>query len=329
VQRLELAGLRSVAAEFSPGTRRGEAAGFLQLSPTPRRRGELGDGTAIPIEAPPFPMEEGLQASAPAASSDDGLEHVDARGLADMGEDGGAVFVADVASSPLGLNGARAADEAASALDMRRRDLRRQRVALDELRKQWKADLNRLQAGGTVQGQAVLDEIRAVLDERTAGLNRLIDEQRVLERALLRQRSGSVKQPVASAELKEGADGVAAKTFKVRPDTGGVITLRADAPLLSWGSPTEEMVLMSRWQHLLSPSHQSATVRPKSARASYGASPRSASGDRHTGHWSRRTRASRDVVDQHLQFLKRSFQPDSLGVRPLSARASTRFQMGI
>ena len=136
--------------------------------------------------------------------------------------------------------------EAASALDTRRRELRRERASLEELRKQWKSDLHRVQASGSVQAQAVLNEIRAVLDERTASLNKLIDEHRVLERALLVQRSGN--KPRALWSELDGVEAIAAKSLKVRPDTGGVITPSNRADVQAVAAPSEDKDLMRRRQ---------------------------------------------------------------------------------
>lgn len=314
LQRLELAGLRAAVSELTPsGSRRSEAAALTQLSSTPRRR-----GGEVTHDVPPLPVDLLAEADSPLRAAQG---HLQAMALTEgtavaegkdggFGVDDGGCSAADVGSPLRESHATRVMGEAASALDARRRELRCERTALEELRKQWKSDLHQAQAGGSVQAQAVLNEIRTVLDERTSSLNKLIDEHRVLERALLMQSSGSKAEP-------DGAEGTAARNFKVRADTGGAITPSARLDV--------EEDLMRRWQNLLSPgqtqrSATGASARPKSARPSHAASPHSASGDRCLS--SRRTRASRDVVDQHLNWL-RSFQRESR--RPLSARASTRY----
>jgi len=342
LQRLELAGLRAVVAEFTPTANRHNEPTLVQLSSTPRRRGELVDGSAVPMEVPPLPMSslgsaqpeldgmEQIRDMVPAGRSEERLDTYAGTNIKEAGVDGaveGSACIADNARLPLGtLADVRALGEATSTLDSRRRELRRERCALEELRKQWKSDLHRVQAGGSVQAQAVLNEIRFVLDDRTVNLNKLIDEHRVLERALSVQRGGN--KPHALSAGLDTVDSIAAKTLKVRPDTGGAITpsSRNTAPTAAFAATTHDLDLLQRWRNLLSIGHQSpSSARPKSARAAYSASPRSSpGGERYVASLGRRTRNSRDMVDQHLSWL-RNFQNET-GARPHSARASTRFQ---
>jgi len=334
LQRLELAGLRAVVAELTPSNnRQSEGGALLQLAGTPRRRGELPDAAALQLEVPHFPD------SSPrgrALSSEEALDIVD-RGpeVAEAKEGDAGKFaedgaMADIAASPFGSD-AHVLGEAAAALDTRRRELRRERTALEELRRQWKSDSNRIQSSGSVQAQTVLADIRAVLDERTANLNKMIDEHRVLERAVMMHRSVG-KSPAFAADLE--AEGLAStnKPFKVQADTGAVITpssTRPNTPAMALSSPSHELDLIQRWQHLLSSGHQStSSSRPKSARAHCGASPRSSSSDKYAANWNRRARTSRGMIDQHLLWM-RTFQRDHREIgsgRPLSARASTRFR---
>jgi len=246
----------------------------------------------------------------PAVSSDE------AGDTADGAEGHGRGGASNRFASPRGDDRA-AVGDAVIGLDARRRELRRERAALEDLRRQWKLDLQKLQvSGGNAQAHAVLADVRDALGERALALNRAIDDHRALERALSARKRDRL---AGDADCIEG--GAPRAFVKPRADTGGVVTPRAGASTLLHG---EEVDIMRRWQTLLSPD-AAGYGRPRSARGSIlGLSPRTSTADRHLASWGRRTRTSRDMIDHHLQWL-RGFQRDVTSSRPASARAHYRW----
>eukprot|EP00931_Biecheleriopsis_adriatica_P108476 TRINITY_DN827_c0_g1_i1.p1 TRINITY_DN827_c0_g1~~TRINITY_DN827_c0_g1_i1.p1 ORF type:complete len:1806 (-),score=585.02 TRINITY_DN827_c0_g1_i1:63-5480(-) len=217
------------------------------------------------------------------------------------------------------------ASEALAALDSRRRELRRERAALEELRRQWKLDSHRLRSvGGTAQSQALLNEARIALDERAAVLNRAIDEFRSLERALTQKQGGRSRRnrtPPAHGENgglgPVGSNTAAAALKAARGDTGGAATPRSVSGGANWGMPCEEADVIRRWQQILGPDlNSAAAMPPRSARGSSNAGDRLRSYSPLSG---RRSRASREAVDQHLNWLN-NFSREVASARPASAR---------
>lgn len=198
-------------------------------------------------------------------------------------------------------------------LELRRRELRRERANLDELRRQWKNDAQRVRVGGGAQSHVVLNDVKGLLDERTSALNRAIDEVRGLERAVsAHQRNRRSHSP--------GLDMDVVDRFG---DTGGAFTSRIGG-ISAGAMAAEEANIVRRWQNLLSSDASSSYNagqythrRPRSA-----ASPRS-SADRQLASYGRRNHSSRDTYDQHLHLLQ-GFRRDVLATRPASARAHCR-----
>eukprot|EP00933_Yihiella_yeosuensis_P037266 TRINITY_DN31163_c0_g1_i1.p1 TRINITY_DN31163_c0_g1~~TRINITY_DN31163_c0_g1_i1.p1 ORF type:complete len:763 (-),score=223.18 TRINITY_DN31163_c0_g1_i1:74-2362(-) len=179
--------------------------------------------------------------------------------------------------------------EASPVLESRRKELRKERIALEELRRQWKIDLQRMRNVGGGSAQGILQEVRSVLDARAAALNRSIDELRGLERAhMLQSKQGRARQT-------RTPDGLKTKSAR-EPETD----------------------LLKRWQGMLG--LQAAAA----AHSSRGSPSR---GDRIRSNSpgplsSRRSKTSREAVDHHLHWLYNFSREAAHGGRPASARGT-------
>lgn len=190
-----------------------------------------------------------------------------------------------------------------------KKELRRERAALEELRQQFKADSQRMRASGSAAfGQALLKEVKTALDERASALNRAIDDFRAMQ---------------GGSRVRGGRGSSTA-----RGDTGGASTPTPRSAGVG-AVPAEEADVIRRWQHLLGPGSlagaASTTPVPRSARGL-----RQSSRDSHerirsnSPVSSRRSRATREAVDQHLHWLY-NFSRDNVSSRPASARGSRAF----
>jgi len=187
--------------------------------------------------------------------------------------------------------------EALGSVESRRRELRRERAALEELRRQWKADAQRVRATGGGQAQAVLQSVRSMLDERASTLNRSIKELRALERSSAARRSGGGLKSSTSPGIVDRRE----------PSSGDL----AAGDVLSVG----EAELLRRWRQRLSPGRSTYSApggggyydRPLSAGA---AGRRSARGP------------SREAIDYHLQHLRSFSRDGGYAGRPWTARGS-------
>eukprot|EP00929_Paragymnodinium_shiwhaense_P080209 TRINITY_DN4181_c0_g2_i1.p1 TRINITY_DN4181_c0_g2~~TRINITY_DN4181_c0_g2_i1.p1 ORF type:complete len:2085 (-),score=719.12 TRINITY_DN4181_c0_g2_i1:212-6466(-) len=195
--------------------------------------------------------------------------------------------------------------EAAMALEARRRELRRERNELEELRRHWRKDFQKVQSVGVgPQVHQMLRDVRHALDDRAVALNQAIEELRTLERAL--SLSGAAAQ-VAGITAYEpeplldngGGGGYPLSSTQKR-------TSSTPRPASYMGS-LEAADLQRRWNRVLD-TGLGTTLTPRSSRAaagmtSIGLSPgrRSSSTDRHS---SRRCRQAQDVVEHHMHFLR-------------------------
>eukprot|EP00927_Polykrikos_kofoidii_P054227 TRINITY_DN48682_c0_g1_i1.p1 TRINITY_DN48682_c0_g1~~TRINITY_DN48682_c0_g1_i1.p1 ORF type:complete len:1726 (+),score=392.71 TRINITY_DN48682_c0_g1_i1:45-5180(+) len=232
-----------------------------------------------------------------------------------------------------GLAGANPAtiSEAIVALESRRRDLRRERNELEELRRQWRNDSQRARVSGAAQNQQLLRDVRSVLDERAMSVNRSIDEFRSLERALLagtgsnlgsaRSHKTQKRAPSADPEghSETGALGLlaghkSALAGKVREDAANLVTPRANSGSFN----ADDQELLRRWTRVLGSGACGANIgTPRTSRVA-SVSPRSVSlsaGERHMAAYSRRCRTAHDAVDRHLHFLRGLAQETSAGDR--------------
>ncbi|CAJ1401858.1 unnamed protein product [Effrenium voratum] len=195
--------------------------------------------------------------------------------------------------------------QAAALLEARRKELRQERASILELRRQWKHDAQRLRSSSASREQALLQEARAALDERTSTLNRAIAEHRVIQEAL----RGTPRQGT-------GAERFTAAWKAARGDTGGApITPRSRSSALSVAgkqerrdayplSTYEDLNVLRRWQHILG--REPPRRSPQLGGAARSTSPLA----------SRRSRSSREV-DHHLSWLQ-NFSRQA--ARPLTAR---------
>ncbi|CAJ1332684.1 unnamed protein product [Effrenium voratum] len=136
--------------------------------------------------------------------------------------------------------------QAAALLEARRKELRQERASILELRRQWKHDAQRLRSSSASREQALLQEARAALDERTSTLNRAIAEHRVIQEAL----RGTPRQGT-------GAERFTAAWKAARGDTGGApITprSRSSALQLRHGSKNWSLLgaIYGHWPWILS-----------------------------------------------------------------------------
>lgn len=220
-----------------------------------------------------------------------------------------------------------AMNEAALVLDARRREIKRERAALEEMRRQWKADLQRARSlGSSAQAQAMLQEVRATLDDRAQALNRLMEEQRTFERALASQRrvpEGLRGYTPASPSKYSRADPLAATTPRAHSGL-------SPSPNAYSSTAQEDADLMRRWQQLLSTPAEPAAAGGMPSRYGFSPSGRGVTGRsspapgtrvRPTSSGPRTAREHSQLTPESLAHRMRSMGRD-LGGRALSARGT-------
>jgi len=278
-------------------------------------------------------------------ASNEGLDEVRDLGGFDVGSPGPSVGIGAAGvtvTSP--SRDDQGAGETAMLLDARRRDLRRERSALEELRRQWKSDAQRMRALGLGgQAQLVLQDVRGHLDERTSSLNRSIDEFRSVEQALVAQRqvgsgSGARKSSrspqrhwlsgeVETLDHLNSSSSPTAFPKPSRSDTGAT-TPRASSSTWAAHHHPEEADLLKRWRSVLggSPNGERPSLSAGGTSPSWGQSARRADS---RGGGSRTARDSaRDNIDTNLSWLRGFSSVDSVlggfypAARPFSSRGT-------
>lgn len=165
--------------------------------------------------------------------------------------------------------------------------------------------------------------MRVALDERAAALNRAIDEFRTLDRALQKQgRARRTRTPLGGTDVlgSAGTSTMASALKASRVDGGGAVTARSSSGGAG-AANAEEADVIRHWSQFLghnvaSPhSHAAARLSPREERF------------RSHSPVSRRGRASREAVDQHLNWLY-NFSREAAHARPLSARTSRHAYAG-
>jgi len=278
MQRAELASLKAAVTELTV--------------PRSARLGGMDNGEVEVLTGPPDGLTEGLVCVV-GQSADAG--RVSSRaGLNARPADEQLCALSPVASSDEDMGPSAQLGQAASALDSRRRELRQERAALEELRRQWKSEGLRIQAsGGSAQAQMMLQEVRIALDDRALAMNKGIEELKVLERVVggSKQRRERTSSSCARVPLQIG------KSLRSDPSPCDERTPRANE------DPSETL---RRWQNLLDGS-SAATPRGTSTstpRAYSLGSPRLSPGERQLANWTRKRIDSRDKADKHLHWLR-------------------------
>ena len=177
---------------------------------------------------------------------------------------------------PLGappLSG-RSLREVTDALRARRRELRTEHAELEEDRRQWRGEANRLRRSGRSASPTKRkghSRSRAALDQRAATLNRSIGEYRALERFIVSSQAQAGPQPPPSGEERAS---VLIQRARRRAHKDERLALKGAGQSGEDSAPaakprSEDKKLLQRWQHALGNPQKQGVVK-RSARGEGG-----------------------------------------------------------